>query len=112
MKAISLFSGAGGDSWGLKEAGIDVVGFVELDETAIGTHKKMMPNCELIGKDITTIPDEVFKKWEGKVDIIFGGFPPHFQFEGNRIKQINQIGNAVPPPIAKEIGLQLLEISK
>ena len=38
------------------------------------------------------------------------GFPVDFTFEGNRVKQINQIGNAVPPPIAKELGLQLLKL--
>jgi len=75
MKAISLFSGAGGDSWGLSSAGIQVVGFVEFEKSAIETHKKMMPFCKLIGTDITQITDEVFQEWEGKVDIIFGGFP-------------------------------------
>lgn len=78
MKAISLFSGAGGDSLGMHNAGIEVVAFSEFDETASQTHLANFPDCEWIrheGKsDITKIPDEAFEKYRG-VDLIFGGFP-------------------------------------
>ena len=78
MKAISLFAGAGGDSLGMKMAGIEVVAFLENDTDAIYTHKRNFDKCHHIGSsvggDITKIPDEEFKKY-GDVDIIFAGFP-------------------------------------
>jgi len=68
ITAISLFSGAGGDTLGMKNAGINVIGYIEWDRNSIETHKQNFPECKLIGKDITKIEDE-------GVDIIFGGFP-------------------------------------
>lgn len=35
------------------------------------------------------------------------GFPDHFQFHGNVHNRHRQIGNAVPPPLAKALGGQL-----
>lgn len=75
MKAISLFSGCGGDTLGMHAAGIEVVGYSELKKTFCETHDANFPGCTLIGNDITKISDEEFQKYEGKVDIIFAGFP-------------------------------------
>lgn len=79
MKAISLFSGAGGDTVGMHKSGIDVVAFSEIDETAAKTHLENFPDCEWIkheGKaDVAKIPNEAFQKYRGNVDIIFSGFP-------------------------------------
>ena len=75
MKAISLFSGCGGDTLGMKMANIDVVGYSELKTKFCETHDSNFTNCTLIGNDITKIPDEDFQKYEGKVDLIFAGFP-------------------------------------
>jgi DNA (cytosine-5)-methyltransferase 1 len=78
-KAISLFAGAGGDTQGLEDAGIEVVSFVEFDKKAKETHLINFPNSKLIGEefksDITKIPDSDFLKYKGKIDIIFAGFP-------------------------------------
>ena len=78
MKAISLFSGAGGDTVGMHNAGIDVVAFSEIDDAAAATHLANFPNCEWIKHenkaDITKIPDEAFLKYDG-IDLIFSGFP-------------------------------------
>ena len=75
MKAISLFSGCGGDTLGMKMSNIDVVGYSELKTKFCETHDANFTNCTRIGNDIIKIPDEEFKKYEGKVDIIFAGFP-------------------------------------
>jgi len=78
MKAVSLFSGCGGDTLGMKNADIDVIAFSEFNKIAIQSHLKNFPNSELIQHnnetDITKIPDEIFEKYKG-VDIVFAGFP-------------------------------------
>lgn len=73
-RGISLFSGAGGDTIGMTNAGMDVVGFVEFDDDAIQTHLLNYPNSELIGKNIYDITDEKFQEYKD-IDVIFGGFP-------------------------------------
>jgi DNA (cytosine-5)-methyltransferase 1 len=75
MKAISLFSGAGGDTLGLEKAGVDVVGFVEWAEPMIQTHLANFPNSHLIGKDICKIKEEELIDYIDQIDIIFAGFP-------------------------------------
>jgi DNA (cytosine-5)-methyltransferase 1 len=79
MKAISLFSGAGGDTCGLHGAGIDVVAFSEFDKNAVATHLHNFPRCSWINHkdngDITKVPDEVFEKYKNEIDIVFAGFP-------------------------------------
>tara|TARA_B110000259_G_C14000197_1_gene395965 strand:- start:137 stop:1204 length:1068 start_codon:yes stop_codon:yes gene_type:complete len=75
LKAISLFSGAGGDTLGMKNANIDVIGYVEYDKDSIETHQANFPDCKLIGEDITKIPDNDFLKYKNIIDILFGGFP-------------------------------------
>lgn len=78
MKAISLFSGMGGDTLGMKNAGIEVIAYNENITKFIETHNLNF-NSELIhdnGKtDITQISDEVFLKYNGVVNLIFAGFP-------------------------------------
>jgi DNA (cytosine-5)-methyltransferase 1 len=79
--AISLFSGAGGDSIGLKQAGYNVVAFSEFKKPAIATHLKEFPSSKLLidpetsSNDITKIPDEVFQDYSHTTDIVFAGFP-------------------------------------
>jgi DNA (cytosine-5)-methyltransferase 1 len=77
--AISLFSGLGGDSLGLKLAGCDVIAYNELKSKFCDSHHTNFPSCELIKdgetSDITKINDDCFSKYNGKCDIIFAGFP-------------------------------------
>jgi len=79
MKALSLFAGCGGDTLGLENAGLNVIGFIEFWNKAIETHLLNFPNSKFIGEefkgDITKIPDEEFLKYEGQIDILFAGFP-------------------------------------
>jgi site-specific DNA-cytosine methylase len=42
-KALSLFSGMGGDSVGMEAAGFDVIAFSEFDNPAINTHRVNFP---------------------------------------------------------------------
>jgi DNA (cytosine-5)-methyltransferase 1 len=78
-KAISLFSGMGGDSCGMKNAGIDVVAYSEYMPWARQTHDLNFPNCKMLGanvkSDITKIPDSEFLVYKDKIDIVFAGYP-------------------------------------
>jgi DNA (cytosine-5)-methyltransferase 1 len=80
-KAISLFSGCGGDTLGLERAGFQVVAFNEFKLSAIQTHLANFPASislvepnKQIG-DITKLADSVFEPYKGQVDIVFAGFP-------------------------------------
>jgi len=80
MKAVSLFSGCGGDTLGLHSAGYEVVAFSEFNKAAIATHLANFPHSEHLvdasnNSDITKIPNEVFQKYKDQIDIIFAGFP-------------------------------------
>jgi len=78
MEAISLFSGAGGDSIGIKHAGINVVAFSEFNKDAIKTHLAAFPESKLLGStvkgDITKIPDSEFENFKN-IKLVFAGFP-------------------------------------
>lgn len=73
--AISLFSGMGGDSLGLSNAGFKLLGYSEINKEFRISHDLNFPTCEMIGSDILTIPDEKFIEYENKVDVLFAGFP-------------------------------------
>lgn len=77
--AISLFSGLGGDSLGLKQAGCNVIAYNEIKQKFCESHEANFPTCELIKDgDITNIEkinDDCFSKYKGKTDILFAGFP-------------------------------------
>lgn len=85
IKAISLFSGMGGDTLGIIQAGGDVVAFNEFDKHATSCHILNFPDAKLIenpeGKkekdrtNIQLIPNDTFSAYENSVDLIFAGFP-------------------------------------
>ena len=76
MKAISLFSGMGGDSLGIINAGVDLIAYSEWEKEMKQTHELNFPNTKLLGcGDITKTSDEEFLKYNGIVDLIFAGFP-------------------------------------
>jgi DNA (cytosine-5)-methyltransferase 1 len=84
VKAISLFSGMGGDSLGMMNAGCDVIAFNEFDKHAINSHELNFPDSTLIcdasqkkEKDKTNIqliPDAVFSAYKDEGELIFAGF--------------------------------------
>ena len=84
-KAISLFSGMGGDTLGMEMAGFDVVAFNEFDKSATNSHKLNFPHSTFIFDpsqkkekdqgDIQLIPDNIFSAYNDVVDLIFAGHP-------------------------------------
>lgn len=78
--ALSLFSGAGGDTCGLERAGWTVSHFSELNDPAIKTHMAAFPASTLLvgpnnSRDTKTITDTTFEQLKGTIDLIFAGFP-------------------------------------
>lgn len=74
-KAISLFSGAGGDTLGLERAGVTVCAFVEWENDMIQTHLANFPESALIEKDVRDVSEEQLIPYVGEIDILFAGFP-------------------------------------
>lgn len=75
IKAIDLFAGAGGLSYGFEAKGYDIVLALEKDSWAIETYKANHRNLNCIEADITQIPDDFFVEYQGKVDVVMGGPP-------------------------------------
>lgn len=88
IKGIALFSGCGGMTLGFEAAGIDLVGHVEIAESANRIYSENFPNSKLLGKDICAISDNDLKQWKdefGNIDIIVGGPPCQgFSLAGKR----------------------------
>ena len=74
-KAISLFSGAGGDTLGLENAGVNVCAFVEWEAPMIDTHLHNFPDSVLLEKDVRKVSEEQLIPYIGEIDIVFAGFP-------------------------------------
>ena len=83
LKAIELFAGAGGMALGLQQAGIDVVGLVELNGMCLSTlaanKQKAFPKAEIIKADISEISSRQLLRRtgikKGRLDILSGGPP-------------------------------------
>ncbi len=72
MKAIDLFSGAGGLSLGLQAAGWEVVLAVENDKYAAETYRRNHPDTKVEEKPLQKVD---FSPWVGQVDLVAGGPP-------------------------------------
>lgn len=87
--AIDLFSGAGGLSEGLRQAGFDVVGAVELDPLACHTYRLNHSRTKLWETDITRLSGAVMMKTlklhRGDLDLL-AACPPCQGFSTMRTK--------------------------
>jgi len=77
--AIDLFAGAGGMTLGLKRAGFDVIGAVEIDELACKTYRQNHPKVRVWEKNILKLTvKEVMEELDlepGQLDLL-AGCPP------------------------------------
>ena len=87
-KAIALFAGCGGMSLGFKNAGFDVIGYVEIEKSARDIYAANFQNSECLGKDVCDITDKQIKSWKqkfGHISILCGGPPCQgFSLAGKR----------------------------
>lgn len=78
-RAIDLFCGCGGLTLGLKQAGFNVVGAVEIDKLAAETYRMNHPNVNVWEEDIQTLDTQaVMEKLnlkKGELDLV-AGCPP------------------------------------
>src|SRR5712671_17715 len=77
--AIDCFAGCGGLSQGLKQAGYNVVGAVEVDSDACDVYRLNHPNVETWSADIRKVSGKAILKRlrikAGRLDLL-GGCPP------------------------------------
>ena len=87
MNFLDLFSGIGGFRLGLEQAGHTPVGWVEIDKFARQSYQAIHDtDGEWTATDITKVTDEEWREFNGKVDIIAGGFPCQaFSIAGKRM---------------------------
>ncbi|MGH9280350.1 MAG: DNA cytosine methyltransferase [Acidimicrobiales bacterium] len=72
MPAVDIFSGAGGLSIGLEQAGFEIVAGAEWDRDACETFAKAHPAAEVIEGDVSAID---FRRWRDEVEVVVGGPP-------------------------------------
>lgn len=72
MKAVDLFSGAGGLSLGLKRAGFKVTACVEINRDAMDTYASHDVEAAHFNEDVRSID---FNRYRGVVDLVSGGPP-------------------------------------
>lgn len=79
FNSISLFSGLGGDSLGMTQAGCNLIAYNELNPAFCKSHESNFPHSELIHDgsihDISKLNDSFFEKYNKQTDILFAGFP-------------------------------------
>lgn len=73
IKAISLFSGAGGMDVGFENVGVDVILANEIVKDASDTYLANHPYTEMVNDDIKNIMDNFYRF--NDIDIVFGGPP-------------------------------------
>ena len=92
MKFLDLFSGIGGFRLGLQRAGHEPVGWVEIDKFARQSYQAMYDTTgEWTATDINKVTDEQWRKFNGTVELIAGGFPcQSFSIAGKREGFLNK----------------------
>ncbi len=80
---LELFAGAGGLAIGLEKAGLKCVALNEIDKWACQTLRKNRPNWNILEGDVKSFD---FSDYNGKVDIVTGGFPCQaFSYAGKKL---------------------------
>ncbi|MRN55249.1 DNA cytosine methyltransferase [Paenibacillus monticola] len=90
--AIDLFSGCGGLTQGLKQAGVNVVAAIENNENAAKTYKMNHPEINLIQDDIRNVEiNDILSKYSNKKINLVAGCPPCQGFSNIRTRNRGNI---------------------
>jgi len=85
LKALDLFAGCGGLSFGLDEAGIDVVLANEADAWAADTYEYNHPDTHMLRGDVRSLLRADLRALRGEIDLVAGGPPCQgFSLAGRR----------------------------
>ena len=114
LHAIDLFSGCGGLTTGLEEAGINVRYAVELDSKISMVYHVNHPQTVMVNSDIKDISDSEFKKMGKNIDIV-AGCPPCQGFtrinSKNKIQQYSDERNLLILDYFRAIKILILNLS-
>jgi DNA (cytosine-5)-methyltransferase 1 len=95
LATLELCAGAGGQSLGFQQAGIEHVGLLEKDAVACATLRLNRPEWNVIEEDLTEFNGSPFKG----VDMISAGLPcPPFSVAGKQLGKMDE-RNLFPPTI-------------
>jgi DNA (cytosine-5)-methyltransferase 1 len=95
LTTLELCAGAGGQSLGFEQAGIEHVGLLEKDATACATLRLNRPEWNVIEDDLTEFNGSPYKG----VDMISAGLPcPPFSVAGKQLGKMDE-RNLFPPTI-------------
>ena len=86
VRAIDLFSGAGGSSWGASDAGVDIVAAFDRCRIAAKTHKSNFPNTKLFRGKLENRSLKKLKEQLGQIDLILASpeCTSHSPAKGNK----------------------------
>jgi DNA (cytosine-5)-methyltransferase 1 len=70
IRALDLFCGAGGSSWGARKAGVEIVAAFDLWSLAGETHLINFPKAEFVEGRLEDHDVQVLKKKYGKIDLL------------------------------------------
>lgn len=105
--AIDLFSGAGGGSLGLVQAGFDLRWSVDLDPNAAATHHRHLPGVTC-SEDIRGVADKALMRSIGlrpkELDLLFAG-PPCQGFSMIGQRQIADLRNTLYREVLRTAGI-------
>ncbi len=77
IAVIDFFSGCGGTSLGLRDAGMNIVAGLDIDEDAANTFRENFPEAAFIQRDIRDVPiDEVRKLIPADQPLLLSGCAP------------------------------------
>ena len=99
MKAVSLFSGAGGMDLGLFQAGLEIVWANDNDADAVSTYRRNIGNHVVLG-DIREIDSSEIPE----CDVVVGGFPCQGFSEANWRRTLSDDRNTLYRELLRVVG--------
>lgn len=110
-QAVVLFCGAGGSTFEIEQAGYTTIG-ADSWEVAVATHRANGFRTVRVDLTKVTVTTHSARQWIGRKGDVelrvsvtqaakLQGFPKDYIFTGNIGDQYAQVGNAVPPVMAK-----------